>query len=103
MKEKFSIDTSKLIAYIGPSISQDCYEVGKEVADLFDENVKAFRNGKYFLDLKKSNLYQLLNLSVRKENIEISKHCTFKEENLFHSHRRDGEITGRMFGVIGME
>jgi len=103
MKEKFSIGTSKLIAYIGPSISQDCYEVGKEVADLFDEKVKAFRDGKYFLDLQKSNLYQLLNLGVRKENIEISKHCTYKEENLFHSHRRDGERTGRMFGVIRME
>ena len=103
MKEKFSIDTSKLIAYIGPAISQDYYEVGKEVADLFDERVKAYRDGKYSLDLKKSNLYQLLSLGVRKENIEVSEHCTFKEENLFHSHRRDGEKTGRMFGVIGME
>ena len=103
MKEKFSVDTSKLIAYIGPAISQDCYEVGKEVADLFDEKVKAYRDGKYSLDLKKSNLYQLLNLGVRKENIEVSEHCTFKEEKLFHSHRRDGERIGRMFGIIGME
>jgi hypothetical protein len=55
------------------------------------------------MDLKKSNLYQLLNLGVRKENIEVSEHCTFKEENLFHSHRRDGERIGRMFGIIGME
>lgn len=103
MENRFSIDVSKLIAYIGPAISQDCYGVGKEVADLFDEKVITSKAGKYYLDLKKCSLNQLLSHGVREENIEVSEHCTYKEEDLFHSHRRDGERTGRMFGVIGME
>lgn len=102
MKKIFSIDPSELTAYIGPGISQDNYEVGEDVAKFFEEDVKYAKNGKFFLDLKKDNYKQLLNSGVKKENIEISGLCTFNEKNLLHSYRRDGNKSGRMFGVIGM-
>ncbi len=102
LQRKFSIDVSELKIYIGPSISQDCYEVGEEVAELFEDDIQYFKNGKYHLDLKKSNTNQLLKLGAKIDNIEVSGYCTYKDKDLFHSHRRDKGKTGRMFGVIGM-
>lgn len=99
---KFDIDVSDLIAYIGPGISQDYYEVGEDVGKLFDDDVKYFKNGKYYLDLKKDNYRQLVSAGVKKDNIEISELCTFIEKDLLHSYRRDREKSGRMFGVIGI-
>lgn len=102
LKSKFLVDTSKLIAYIGPGISQDNYEVGEEVGVQFDKEIRYKKNGKYYLDLKKDNYNQLLNSGLKKENIEVSELCTFNEKDLLHSYRRDGVKSGRMFGVIGM-
>lgn len=100
--KKFNIDTSRLIAYIGPGISQEKYDVGEDVGKLFDDDVKYYKNGKYYLDLKKDNYNQLIKAGVKKENIEVSELCTYKEKDLLHSYRRDREKSGRMLGVIGM-
>lgn len=102
IKKKFNTDPSKLIAYIGPGICQDHYEVGEDAGKIFDENVRYISGDKYYLDLKKDNYNQLIISEVKKENIEISDLCTFEEKELLHSYRRDGTESGRMFGVIGM-
>lgn len=102
LQRRFSIDVTELMVYIGPSISQDYYEVGEEVAELFEDDIKFFKIGKFHLDLKKNNIKQLLKLGVRINNIEDSGYCTYRDKDLFHSHRRDKGKTGRMFGVIGM-
>jgi len=102
LKEKFSIDPSELIAFIGPGISQENYEVGEDVAKYFEDEVKYKKNGKFCLDLKKDNYNQLIKCGVKKENIEVSELCTFNEKELLHSYRRDGNKSGRMFGVIGI-
>lgn len=102
LEEKYSVNTSDIIAYIGPGISQEHYETGKEVGILFDEDIRYEKDGKYFPDLKKDNYRQLLQKGVRKENTEVSEYCTFTEKELFHSYRRDGMKSGRMLGVIGM-
>lgn len=99
---KFNIDVSGLTAFIGPGISQENYEVGEEVGNLFNDEVSYFKNGKYYIDLKKENYLQLVSAGVKKENIEVSELCTFKEKDLLHSYRRDGDRSGRMFGVIGV-
>jgi YfiH family protein len=103
MVEECKVDPAKLIAYIGPGISQENYEVGEEVGKFFNDDVKKSGNGKYYIDLKKENVNQLLSKGVKEENIEVSPYCTFKDEELFHSHRRENGKTGRMFGVIGMK
>ncbi|MEO6695943.1 MAG: peptidoglycan editing factor PgeF [Ignavibacteria bacterium] len=102
LKKNFSIDVSKLVAYIGPGISVENYEVGKDLADRFNVKVVNQKNGKFFLDLKKDNFIQLINCGVEEKNIEVSEHCTFNEKHLLHSYRRDGQRSGRMFGIIGM-
>jgi|WetSurMetagenome_2_1015567.scaffolds.fasta_scaffold348282_1 polyphenol oxidase len=99
---EFSFNPDKTLAFIGPGISVENFEVGKDIAELFEENVKIEKSGKYFIDLKKHNFLQLVESGLRLENIEVSDFCTFKEKDLFHSYRRDKDKSGRMLGVIGL-
>lgn len=103
LKKNYSVDLSSMIAFIGPGICKEHYEVGKEVADLFDDHVKSAASGKkYILDLKLENFNQLVKSGLKKENIEVCGLCTYGEKILFHSFRRDGEKAGRMLGIIGI-
>lgn len=98
----FEVDCKTLIAFIGPGVCQEHYEVGIEVAGLFDEEVKFPFGSKFKLNLKKENYNQLVKSGLEPENIEVSELCTYCSEKLFHSFRRDGTKAGRMLGVIGM-
>ncbi len=90
-----------MYAFIGASASGDNYEVGTEVATLFEKDYyRELPNGKCLLDIKKANRDQLLIGGIPLEQIEISSHCTIKDFNL-HSYRRDREQSGRMYAVIG--
>ena len=102
LMEEFSIKAKNIFAYIGPGISFENFEVGKDVYDLFDNDIKGIRGEKYFVDLKKHNYFQLLQIGVKAENIEVSQYCSYKEKDLFHSYRRDKDKSGRMLGVIGL-
>jgi YfiH family protein len=103
LKSDYNSKPEKLVAYIGPSISQKNYEVGKEVADLFDDKYKMQRDEKYLLDVASANYDMLINSGLLKENIEISDLCTYEEKDLLHSYRRDGKKSGRSMGVIVMK
>lgn len=102
MINEYEVNPSELIAYIGPGISVERYEVSKEVAEKFNQSSYRLENGKYFLDLKKDIYEQLISVGLKEENIEVTSYCTFRDKELFHSHRREKGLTGRMFGVIGM-
>ncbi len=86
--------------FIGPSAGLCCYEVGEEVAVKFENKIVSYKNMKVFIDLKKENALQLQKHGLTNGNMEISKHCTICEKQLFHSYRRDGKHTGRMMAVI---
>ena len=98
----YDVDPVNLVCFLGPCISQEFFEVGPEVGELFREKIKIKKGGKYHIDLKLENKLQLLESGVDENNIEISPHCTYKEEPVFHSYRRERDNSGRMFGVIGM-
>lgn len=102
LQERFDVEPSLLIAYIGPCISAKNYEIGKEVADMFEDEFVIDAGEKFFLDLKKQNYSQLIQCGLHSDNIEVSDHCTYDETDLFHSYRRDREKSGRMFGVVGI-
>lgn len=104
MMDEYGANPSKMKLFIGPCISQNYFEVDKNVADNFSDEVKFFNNekGKYFIDLKRDNQLQALSFNIYPENIEVSPLCTFKNEELFFSHRRDNGVTGRMIAVIGL-
>ncbi len=102
MFNSFGSDPNNIIAYIGPSISVDNYEVGIEVAREFDERYLKKINNKIYLDLKKINYHLLLNNEITPENIEVSKLCSFQEKDMLHSYRRNGKKSGRALGVIAI-
>jgi YfiH family protein len=92
-----------LVAFIGSSISKNVYEVGKEVAELFNKKYIDEREHKFFLDVAGVNLDMLLESGVRKSNIQYSKLCTFAMKDIFHSYRRDGKKSGRSLVLIAMK
>lgn len=97
---------SNIKVAIGPSISVDHYEVDdqvvKNIPDKWHaESVFKKEDGKYSLDLRQLNKMILLENGLKEENIIVSNYCTFRDEDLFFSHRRDKGITGRMLGFIG--
>lgn len=91
---------------IGPSISKENYEVDDGIISKLNNNyiekcVTKKENNRYLLDLKQLNVEILLQNGIHSNNIDITSFCTFANEDLFFSHRRDHGKTGRMLGFIG--
>ena len=95
MATEFGTNPKDVVAAIGPSICQDCYEVSEDVAKEF---IKEFRghadeilinkgNGKYQLDLWKTNEIVLIEAGVKKENIAVTNICTCCNPDVLFSHR----------------
>jgi hypothetical protein len=95
------------MAWLGPAIGPQHFEVGEEVRRAFIERDEkaalAFRphhlhnNGKWFADLFLLAQQQLTNAGVKE--IYGGGQCTFRDPARFFSYRRDG-TTGRMAGLI---
>ncbi|WP_246206599.1 peptidoglycan editing factor PgeF [Virgibacillus ihumii] len=95
-----------ILVVIGPSISKAQYEVDEKVIQHIDESnqekvVEKNGNNRFLLDLKQLNAEILLQQGILRHNIDITNYCTFTDEHLFFSHRRDRGKTGRMLGYIG--
>ncbi len=88
-----------ILAYIGPCISLENFEVGDEVAEQFEQKEK--RGARWHVDLKAANAAQLRDLGINR--IEISAYCTVENNDVFFSHRKEQGITGRMLAVIGFQ
>jgi polyphenol oxidase len=86
-------------AAIGPGIGPCCYEVGEEVLTAF-EDLDGVARGR-MLDLTAVATALLERAGV--DAVESSGLCTSCNTELFYSHRRDGERTGRQAGLVWME
>ena len=102
MKKEFDARPEDMYGFIGPSARSCCYEVGAEVAEVFQNGVIERRDGKTWLDLKKANLRQLIDQGIPEHQIEASPSCTICTGDLYHSYRRERERSGRMMAVIGI-
>lgn len=102
MLKEFEARTVEMIAYLGPSAGVCCYEVGREVAEVFSLDQVEQHDDRLYLDLKKANYDQLLGTGMKEENIEISPACTICTPQLFHSHRRDKNKSGRMMAAVSL-
>jgi YfiH family protein len=85
-------------AAVGPGIGPCCYEVGEEVLSAFD-GLDGIARGR-MLDLTAVATALLERAGV--DAIESSGLCTSCNPELFYSHRRDGERTGRQAGLVWM-
>lgn len=98
----------RIQAAMGPSICQDCFEVGDEVVDAFrkagfllDEIVmRNAATGKAHIDLRTANRDVLIAAGVPADNIVTSRHCSRCESDRFFSARRLGINSGRTFTAI---
>lgn len=93
-----------LEAVIGPCISAASYEVDEDVAAHFETGAIVRRpdGPKPHVDLAAANRLQLEALGLRSQNIHGGGLCSFRESARFHSHRRDGDLAGRMMAFIGV-
>ena len=103
----FKSAPGELLAWIGPHIRQEHYEVGIDVVDacspIWAETHSAVtpsRANRWRLDLAQLVRTELLNLGVTA--ISDCRQCTYANRELFYSYRRDG-VTGRMASMIWME
>jgi len=110
LKKVYDTKAEQLLVAVGPAIGECCYQVGPEVAELFkskfdyaDRLLQQDKAGKYFFNLKKANIIQLKKAGLKNENIIINKLCTFCNDKLFFSYRRDGTKTGRMTSLIKLK
>lgn len=85
---------------IWPSISKDSYEVWHDVWCYFKSETKSeLNNWKCYLDLKKQNYLDLLDLGIKEDNIKIIETDTFTD-NKYYSARRDWFYKWRFWGFI---
>ena len=96
-------DPANLMAWLGPAIGPEVYEVGAEVATAFpDEFEQSFapRGDRWLLDLYATARLKLSAAGVRA--VCGGGYCTFSEPGRFFSFRRD-RVTGRMATLVWLE
>ena len=95
-----------LLAWFGPTISLEFYEVDDPVRAALGEELASValhpskRSGHWLLDLTSAAAWQLEQVGI--EHRYGAEECTFKDERRFYSYRRD-QVTGRMATMIWME
>jgi polyphenol oxidase len=108
MTHRFGSQPPDVLAYVGPSIGRDTYEVGLEVIEqwrsLEGASADAFCQvgESWYFDLKAANASRLMSAGVPAANIEISEVCTFNEGDRWFSHRAQGPATGRFAAIISI-
>ncbi len=108
MQQEFGTRPQDVVAAIGPSICQDCYEVSRDVAEAFMEEFKGHEkeilidkeNDKYQLDLWQANRIVLEESGVKPENIAVTNICTCCNPDLLFSHRASHGKRGNLGGFI---
>lgn len=130
MGEQFGTKPEKLIAAIGPSICQECYEVSEEVAAAFEELLHSVnaeeilkeikecgcyaytdkrettvikpgrKEGKYQLDLWLANLIILRYAGIPLTQIEVTDICTCHNPKYLFSHRASEGKRGNLAAFL---
>jgi len=96
--------SDNVIAWLGPAIGPDCFEVGGEVKESFvaksNDFATAFKQTseeKYLADIYQLARLELATLGITQ--VYGGDFCTVTDKQRFYSYRRDGE-TGRMATLI---
>jgi copper oxidase (laccase) domain-containing protein len=101
-------DAANLMAWMGPGIGPENYEVGEDVRDallhamppsIIERALRPSRSGRWLADLYEVTRSQLAALGV--SAVFGGDFCTYREAR-FYSYRRDG-VTGRTATLIWLE
>lgn len=101
-------DSATLMAWLGPAIGPQKFEVGADVYHAFTDQDPACQScfTMHKPDKWMANLYQLAALRLNKLGIDKiygGEYCTHTQKDLFFSYRRDQLKTGRMASVIWID
>lgn len=112
MQETYGSDAADILAAVGPSICQECYEVSADVAeqfqtqfdpqywpDLFEKKM----NGKYQLNLWKANEIILKEVGIRADHMAVTNLCTHCNRDLLYSHRATGDKRGNLCAFLALK
>lgn len=111
MQAAYGCHPEDILAAIGPSICQDCYEVSSDVIKDFE---KAFdecfheelyyrkENGKYQLNLWRANELVLKEAGILPEHISVTDICTCCNPTLLFSHRASHGMRGNLAAFLGL-
>lgn len=112
MKQQYGCNPADILAAVGPSICQDCYEVSEEVIEKFRENFHQKywedlfykkENGKYQLDLWKANEIIFAESGILPEHMAVTNVCTHCNSDLLYSHRTAGEKRGNLAAFLALK
>lgn len=112
MREEYGSKPEDIIAAIGPSICQDCYEVSEDVIVEFQNNFDEkywkelyYRkeNGKYQLNLWKANEIVLAEAGILKEHIAVTNLCTCCNSEVLFSHRASNGKRGNLAAFMALK
>jgi len=108
MKETYGCNPANILAAIGPSIGQCCYEVNQDVVNKMAASVipvvqPSNNSGKFMLNLQEINRLLMQKAGIVSSNIEISKLCTSCHTDQFYSYRAEGGTTGRMIAWLAIK
>lgn len=106
MAEEYGTDPADIIAAAGPCICKDCFEVDEDLGKRFSSEfaqegiMRPGGPGKAYVDLELAAAVQFIEAGIRPENITLMNACTYENEKMFFSHRRDKGVTGSMAAFI---
>ena len=112
MKEEYGCHPEDILAAIGPSICQDCYEVSEDVIEEFktafageyqERLYYKKKNGKYQLNLWESNRLIFLEAGIPEANISMPGICTCCNPEFLFSHRASHGKRGNLAAFLGLK
>ena len=112
MKEEYGCHPEDILAAIGPSICQDCYEVSEDVIEEFktafaEEYQERLyyekKNRKYQLNLWEANRLIFLEAGIPEANISMPGICTCCNPEFLFSHRASHGKRGNLAAFLGLK
>lgn len=112
MKEEYGCHPEDILAAIGPSICQDCYEVSEDVIEEFktafageyqERLYYKKKNGKYQLNLWETNRLIFLEAGIPEANISMPGICTCCNPEFLFSHRASHGKRGNLAAFLGLK
>ena len=112
MRSEYGCRSEDILAAIGPSICQTCYEVSEDVIVVFRQNFhqqyweKLFyrkTNGKYQLNLWKANELILEEAGILKTHLAVTNLCTCCNHELLFSHRASNGKRGNLAAFLALK
>ena len=101
-----TLNSTDILAWLGPAIGPDAFEVGADVRDIFvdldpalNEAFRAQPGDRFLADIYRIGQTTLTRLGVSPDKIFGGGWCTHGQAAEFFSYRRDG-VTGRMASLI---